>query len=620
MEASGKTSKPNSKKVKRIGEEKGSESKIPFSRNIRLLFAAVLLTAALFGVSVYGVLSNYQENLLQNQEKQLSMIAENVSNSLEVLIREYQQEMEALIRTEAFQEAAKRADRGDKEMAEAILWAEQTAKQPLLSGAAYLADGEADAILPETDVTYQKTLTKTGASARMEVVAGGSRAYYLRLTRENPSGGRLVFYLSLSELYQKTAAYIKMGEKGYVMVKDSDGVILMHSLEEQIGQNVIADRQAEHPDYDFSELKELVARQKSGETGVQVYHSYWWAEEEPHRVKKISAFTPALAGDDFLIVSAVIDYEELAVPIHEGAVKMLLVIGGFGALLLLLFFSLMLSLRSRSRMQRENDRLRQLNEQLEELRRREEILAHKQRLELIGTMTGGIAHEFNNLLTPIMGYSALLLADEEDGEGERREELQEIYDSAVKAKEIIDQISRFSGKNSEKTFRNIAVTPVIQNALNLALSGQKRKVKLQCSLAGSEYRIQGNPTQLQQIILNLCTNAFYAMQGREDAALVVESEVLRPEKKKDPFFKGKEKQLFYRLTIQDNGCGMEPEVLEQIFVPFFTTKKAGEGTGLGLAVVHRMVEAHGGHICVESTVGTGTKFVIYLPVWTEKTA
>lgn len=620
MEASGKTSKPNSKKVKRIGEEKGSESKIPFSRNIRLLFAAVLLTAALFGVSVYGVLSNYQENLLQNQEKQLSMIAENVSNSLEVLIREYQQEMEALIRTEAFQEAAKRADRGDKEMAEAILWAEQTAKQPLLSGAAYLADGEADAILPETDVTYQKTLTKTGTSARMEVVADGSRAYYLRLTRENPSGGRLVFYLSLSELYQKTAAYIKMGEKGYVMVKDSDGVILMHSLEEQIGQNVIADRQAEHPDYDFSELKELVARQKSGETGVQVYHSYWWAEEEPHRVKKISAFTPALAGDDFLIVSAVIDYEELAVPIHEGAVKMLLVIGGFGALLLLLFFSLMLSLRSRSRMQRENDRLRQLNEQLEELRRREEILAHKQRLELIGTMTGGIAHEFNNLLTPIMGYSALLLADEEDGEGERREELQEIYDSAVKAKEIIDQISRFSGKNSEKTFRNIAVTPVIQNALNLALSGQKRKVKLQCSLAGSEYRIQGNPTQLQQIILNLCTNAFYAMQGREDAALVVESEVLRPEKKKDPFFKGKEKQLFYRLTIQDNGCGMEPEVLEQIFVPFFTTKKAGEGTGLGLAVVHRMVEAHGGHICVESTVGIGTKFVIYLPVWTEKTA
>ena len=620
MEASGKTRKRNSKKVKQIGEEKGSGSRIPFSRNIPLLFAAILLTASLFGVSVYGVLSDYQANLLRNQEKQLSMIAENVSNSLEVLIREYQKEMEALMGTEAFQEAAKMADRGDKEMAEAFLLAEQTAKQPLLSGTAYLADGEADSILPETDVTYQKTLTKAGASTRMEVVADGSRAYYLRLTRENPSGGRLVFYLSLSELYQKTAAYIKMGEKGYVMVKDSDGVILMHSLEEQIGQNVIADRQAEHPDYDFSELKELVARQKRGETGVQVYHSYWWAEEEPHRVKKISAFTPALAGDDFLIVSAVIDYEELAVPIHEGAVKMMLVIGGFGALLLLLFFSLMFSLRSRSRMQRENDRLRQLNEQLEELRRREEILAHKQRLELIGTMTGGIAHEFNNLLTPIMGYSALLLADEEDGEGERREELQEIYDSAVKAKEIIDQISRFSGKNSEKTFRNIAVTPVIQKALNLALSGQKRKVKLQCSLAGSEYRIQGNPTQLQQIVLNLCTNAFYAMQGREDAALVVESEVLRPEKKMDPFFKGKEKQLFYRLTIQDNGCGMEPEILEQIFVPFFTTKKAGEGTGLGLAVVHRMVEAHGGHICVESTVGTGTKFVIYLPVWTEKTA
>lgn len=125
----------------------------------------------------------------------------------------------------------------------------------------------------------------------------------------------------------------------------------------------------------------------------------------------------------------------------------------------------------------------------------------------------------------------------------------------------------------------------------------------------------GNPTQIHQLLLNLCNNAFYAMKDTVNARLILESHVVKGEKKVNPFFKGKEKQMFYRLSVRDNGCGMSPETLEQIYVPFFTTKKAGEGTGLGLSVVHRIIDAHGGLLCVTSQPGEGTEFVIWLPVY-----
>lgn len=308
-----------------------------------------------------------------------------------------------------------------------------------------------------------------------------------------------------------------------------------------------------------------------------------------------------------------IDYDEISLPVSNGVIRILVVAGFLGALLIMLLALLAVLWRSMNRFQAENAYLRKLNEQLEELRAREEKLAHQQRLQLLGTMTGGIAHEFNNLLTPIMGYSAMLLMDAEEG-SEQKQDLQEIYDSAEKAKEIIDQLSRFSGKNAEKTFRSIPIAEVVDKAMLMVESICPKSVTLDRCLEKTEVSIMGNPTQIHQLLLNLCNNAFYAMKDTENARLILESHVVKGEKKVNPFFKGKEKQMFYRLSVRDNGCGMSPETLEQIYVPFFTTKKAGEGTGLGLSVVHRIIDAHGGLLCVTSQPGEGTEFVIWLPV------
>ena len=354
-------------------------------------------------------------------------------------------------------------------------------------------------------------MTNAANAVQLALVQMGEKNFYLKISAETSGGGNLGLFLSIRSLYEKTASYISLGEEGYIMLKTSDGRILTHPAENQIGMYVIKDRQKEHPEYDLTELQAMVEKQLAGETGTAMYASYWWPEDPPRRVRKVSAYQPAHLGDDFLIVSAVIDYDEISLPVSNGVIRILVVAGFLGALLIMLLALLAVLWRSMNRFQAENAYLRKLNEQLEELRAREEKLAHQQRLQLLGTMTGGIAHEFNNLLTPIMGYSAMLLMDAEEG-SEQKQDLQEIYDSAEKAKEIIDQLSRFSGKNAEKTFRSIPIAEVVDKAMLMVESICPKSVTLDRCLEKTEVSIMGNPTQIHQLLLNLCNNAFYAMK------------------------------------------------------------------------------------------------------------
>ena len=456
-------------------------------------------------------------------------------------------------------------------------------------------------------------MTEQTAETAISIWQDEEENCYLKLRRATEAGGGLSCILSFNDIYEKTAAYIKMGKNGYVMVKSSGGLILMHQVEEQIGQYVLEGRRRMYPELDFSELETLIEHQESGKGGVEIYNSYWWFEEPPRPVKKVSAYEPVEIGDDFLIVSAVIDYAEITAPLQAATMKIvaaavcLVVFSG-------LFLILMWKMFSRQKaVERENCHLREVNERLEELRRREEAMAHQQRLQLIGTMTGGIAHEFNNLLTPIMGYSAMMLS-EMDEKNQYYTDVQEILSSAERAKEIISQISAFSGKNSEQSFREIPVSQVAARAMLVAESGKPKQVEIAMELVFEPFWMWGNETQIHQIVLNLCTNAFHAM-GEAGGRLTVSGKVRKgKELAQNRFFEGKEEQTFYELSFSDTGCGMTEEVRKQIFDPFFTTRKSGEGTGLGLFLVYRMVESHRGLITVESRPGKGTVFCLYFPV------
>ncbi|MDD5863776.1 MAG: ATP-binding protein [Firmicutes bacterium] len=257
----------------------------------------------------------------------------------------------------------------------------------------------------------------------------------------------------------------------------------------------------------------------------------------------------------------------------------------------------MLCLRLVSRGQREIRELREKNAAMEQLNRQTQALAHHQRLELIGTLTSSIAHEFNNLLTPIMGYSLMALERIPEEDTELYDALVEVYDASRKAKTLISRLSDLSRKNAGEYFREVSPDELVRKALDVAAPAKPEAVELRLSLNCQEQTIHANELQLSQMLLNLILNAFHAMKAA-GGILTVETQM---------------EDDAARLRVSDTGCGIPESVLPHIFDPFFTTKQAGEGTGLGLAIVAQVVEEHHGSIHVDSRVGKGTTFTVTLP-------
>ena len=231
------------------------------------------------------------------------------------------------------------------------------------------------------------------------------------------------------------------------------------------------------------------------------------------------------------------------------------------------------------------------------------------RMEAIGTLAGGLAHDFNNILTAILGYTELGLASVPKGSRTQRN-LQEVLTAGHRAKHLVLQIlafSRQSGQGKNPT----PIHTVILEALKLLRASIPSTIEIRHSLM-TEACVLADSTQLHQVVINLCTNAEYAM--REKGGLLeitLEDSEVTEEKVRS--MSGLQVGPHIRLTVQDNGTGMSPDVLERMFDPFFTTKPIGEGSGMGLAVVHGIVANHGGALMVDSIVGQGTKIEVYLP-------
>lgn len=291
------------------------------------------------------------------------------------------------------------------------------------------------------------------------------------------------------------------------------------------------------------------------------------------------------------------DHAALLYSIQATALTMMglgsLVIIGIG-ILLILFLHL---IRRTARIQREADALRRKNDVMEALNAQTQQLAHHQRLEIIGTMTSSIAHEFNNLLTPIMGYSMMALEKLPPEEEGLYEDLLEIYQASRKAKNIISRLSDLSRKNTSTTFHLICPDNLIQKTLEVANPAKPAKVEIKLNLNCWEQRLWANEIQLSQLLLNLFLNAFHAME-EDGGVLTVETSF---------------DESNICICVSDTGNGIPVEIQPRIFEPFFTTKEAGKGTGLGLAIVAQVVEDHQGSLRVSSTEGEGTAFTVSLP-------
>ena len=249
----------------------------------------------------------------------------------------------------------------------------------------------------------------------------------------------------------------------------------------------------------------------------------------------------------------------------------------------------------------------------ESARRREVLevqLRQSQKMESLGTLAGGVAHDFNNVLAMILGNAELLRGDvhgEED-----RQRLEDIVSAARRGAEVVSRILIFSRPHS-MTRIPVCLSQVVGDVLQLIRVSLPPGAEVPVEVVGAERSVLGDPAALRQMLLNLMTNAVHALEGRPTPVLRLRVETVRIDPTVPYLLGTLPEGPAVRLAVEDNGSGMEPEVLRRLFEPFFTTKPPGKGTGLGLAVVHGIVQAHDGAVRVESRPGRGTRFEIDFP-------
>jgi PAS domain S-box-containing protein len=241
----------------------------------------------------------------------------------------------------------------------------------------------------------------------------------------------------------------------------------------------------------------------------------------------------------------------------------------------------------------------------------EKQLRQTQKMNAIGELAGGVSHDFNNILTAILGYVALCMnAVGEDSKTYGY--LKEIVKAGDRATKLVRQILTFS-RQEEQHFQPVALQPVIEDSLGMIRTTIKPGISIETDVAEQCGPILGDTTQVQQIMVNLCTNAVHALADGKGKLVVSLRQVELLGRKDGERVVNLDPGLYACITVSDTGCGMAPEVMERIFEPYYTTKKKGEGTGFGLSIVHGIVQKHRGHISVESKLGEGTTFTLYLP-------
>ena len=419
------------------------------------------------------------------------------------------------------------------------------------------------------------------------------------IAEEVESGISYAILVDMNVFYEEITAKLSDDLHNEIFMMDSDSQMLIHRQ----GDGVEVDNIDEFSEADskYNMLSFLVVQQECGEEGTDFCDAVSSATGRAYTARM--AVVPATEDTNGLFAVGVsTDYDQITKPMRLGIAR-LVVYGGASLIgVMCLVLLLLHTFRGNQRALQEVRILQEKNAAMEELNRQTQEFAHHQRLELMGTLTSGIAHEFNNLLAPIMGYSILVLEKLPPEETELYDEVLEIYNTSMKAKTVVSRLQDLARKNSGTDFHKLPVDEVVRKVVEIANPAKPKTVELQMELAASDKYITGNETQISQLLLNLLINAFHATEKNGGMVTVTT----------------KEEEGRVILGVADNGYGISEDNKKRIFEPFFTTKKGGEGTGLGLAIAEQVVEEHGGSIRLESEEGIGTAFYVEFPTFSEK--
>jgi len=433
---------------------------------------------------------------------------------------------------------------------------------------------------------------------------------FIAITVQNADGELVTELLDLQLIFAKNLSTIEEGEDVYFSLLNQDGVVLMDGTTNEIGINCLSDRKEKFPALNFKGEDTLWHMIQTSNSGYHVFHSYWFdtTNQIPRPAIKIVAFHKSRMGDDkSFIIKVTKDFSIVSEQLAYGSIRLFISSLIVVLILSLFFFNYYTSKKKSEDTKKENKYLGEINKTLQSLHDNEKAMFHQQRLQIIGTMTSGITHELNNMLTPILGYASMLDEELQEEKSPYKEDVHEILLASMKARDIVQQIS-FLGKQNIETIYHY------QNAKDLLLGAKKMmekllpsNVKLSVSFLDEDSGFYCNKTQINQVLLNLVLNAVFAIDTKKDGHI----DIIYTNSYTEDINWG-------CIAINDNGKGMDSHIQDQIFTPFFTTKKASDGSGLGLAIAQQIITAHKGSIHVNSKLGKGTTFTIKLPLSEEK--
>ena len=594
-----------------------------WGKTAKMLIAALLaglLSALLF--AVYNTYDAYTQMMIAQQQQHLLITARAVSQNLSLYLSEQLRNVEILTQTPGFlTQFHTYYETGDQKGLKEYVLSYMLSQNQGVSRL-YLLDQNGDEVFRYNQYPFLESFDESVlhldqlAEGRQTGLGSAFRIspqhYGLTMVNSITDGsdylGAVVSVLDMDALYQQYMAPLQGTVD--IIVKNERGTVIMHPESEMLTFNYFRDIQGLDTLPEYESLWDMLQLQYQQEEGVAIYRACSGGIL-PER-EEISAFSRMNLSGTSWYISAVMPYSQVVRMVNENLNRFAFLVTVIFVLIassILIIYGLQ---KNRQKLQIETRYLRDMNRTLEELHESREQVRHYQKLQTIGALAGGIVHEFNNLLTPIMGYSEFL-KQQLGPENEYYEDIDEIYKAGGRAKEIVDQILPFSRRETDSTQYNVVnLNAVIWDALKMVRMLLPSSVRLVVKPYSGPINIYGSATQIHQVLLNLCTNAYQAMESTGGTLTVATRRVFQDQlpEQYHPVAEGE----FVRLEVSDTGCGIPPEMLSRIFDPFFTTKAAGDGTGLGLSVVQNILISHGGFIEAESTVGRGSRFLVYLPV------
>lgn len=568
-----------------MGQEQKSKKHFFFE----LIMVCLLIV---FGSIFIGrTFNEYGQVFLKNQDEQLLRFAELVDRNIDSLLERCMVNLDYVTKRRGFLEAEKKwTENGETEELLVRMTENLVTHDKLISTMLAIQD---DKIFLSTDGRTDYQFLNEISSKKIQPCVSKDGAIYLALLCDGAENVQYAALIDLDIFYDRIVGE-EMERYDWIVLTDVSGEIVLYN---QQGKLLVEWADAVTGATCGSDgVEKLLSQQEKQKTDTSYYEYVDKVTMEKYTARMVTLPTNNTQNKVFA-VGVVTNFEDIVEPFHKAGFR-LIVYGG------IVIAGVLLLLRIILRFKKTNDRdleelqiLREKNEAMEELTRKTKELAHHQRLETIGMLTSGIAHEFNNLLTPIMGYSILTLeqipADRED----LQDNILEIYQASCRAKEITSQLSNLSRKNASTAFGKVVLDDLVEKVLHVAVPAMPATVEVKKELRAGKCYLEGNETQLSQLILNLVLNGFQAMEKKGGQLTVT------------TFVDGED----IILQVKDTGMGIPEKVLAKIFDPFFTTKEAGKGTGLGLAIVEEVIREQKGTIHVDTKEGEGCTFIVRLP-------